>query len=685
MSCLPLETRAHLAAGHVSAVLSSEAGRAGSMAGRKLALMERIESKARSATQERALARAVKLDARATARMDAKLALIVAFEHYAEAAHAPLTRALHSFCVKYEGGSIDIAPEVQSEIPNVAPATLYRWQQALRRDGITSLAGNYGNRKGASAIETQEALHDFLVSMLVDHPHASSKHLVKAMSARFKGRPDIHMPSARSLQRWMKTWKRENAQVFEAVRNPDAYKSRFMTAMGKASEGVERLNQRWELDSTPGDVMLTDGRHTVIGAIDVYSRRARLFVSKTSKATAVATLIRHALLDWGVPEEMKTDNGSDYTSNHVKRVIEGLGVDQQLCPPFQPWRKPHIERFFRTFSHDLVELLGGFIGHNVADRKAIEERSAFSERLFQKDGVLEVSLTAAEFQKFCDDWAGNLYEHQAHEGLSGRSPFEVTSAWTGEVRRIEDERALDILLADAPANNGLRTIQKKGIELDGTHFIAPDLGPRVGEQVRVRLDPVDLGRIFVFDLAGEFVCVAEAPERTGVDRREVAIKGQSMQRAIVQDARRALKAKAKQLKTADIVNEILTDKAEAAGKLARLPVAAKPHTTPALAQAGAAFRATRQPGRTISEADIAAAKRSAFARDPEHAKVVHAIPETARQRWDRWERLSHIQALGGVIESQKDRDFLELYPESAEYKTQRRLQLQRPGTEANAN
>ncbi len=36
-------------------------------------------------------------------------------------------------------------------------------------------------------------------------------------------------------------------------------------------------------DSTPADVMLKDGRHSIIGVIDLYSRRVKLHVSKTSQ------------------------------------------------------------------------------------------------------------------------------------------------------------------------------------------------------------------------------------------------------------------------------------------------------------------------------------------------------------------------------------------------------------------
>lgn len=98
---------------------------------------------------------------------------------------------------------------------------------------------------------------------------------------------------------------------------------------------MERLNQRWEIDSTKGDVMLADGkRHNVVAIIDVYSRRPVYHVSRSSSATAVAACLRKALLAWGVPEILVTDNGSDYVSRHIKGALIGLGIEQRIAPPF---------------------------------------------------------------------------------------------------------------------------------------------------------------------------------------------------------------------------------------------------------------------------------------------------------------------------------------------------------------
>ena len=139
-------------------------------------------------------------------------------------------------------------------------------------------------------------------------------------------------------------WKRANAELFLAVTNPDAWKNKKLVAFGSYAEGVTRANQLWMLDSTPADVQLLDGRHSILGVIDVATRRARLVVSKNSTAEAVCQLLRRAILDWGVPDTVKMDNGRDYASERVAGVLVGLvSTARRSCwrisrsSAYRPW------------------------------------------------------------------------------------------------------------------------------------------------------------------------------------------------------------------------------------------------------------------------------------------------------------------------------------------------------------
>ena len=298
-----------------------------------------------------------------------------------------------------------------------------------------------------------------------------------------------------------------------------------MPALGSRSESVTALNQVWELDSTRIDVMCADGkRYVLVAAIDVWSRRAMALVTPESRASAIGLLIRRCLLAWGVPDWIVTDEGADYTSRHVRRILGDLEVGHEVLPPYSPDQKPFIERWIRTLSHGLLTQLAGFVGHNVAQAKRLRDRTSFAARRGDDRTVtFRASLTPQQLQERIDGWCEHVYARDPHGGLGGISPFERAASWRG-LRRTVDERGLDILLAEAAGRDGRRKVGKQGIGVDGGMYIAGELGDHMDEWVHVRRDPADYGTIHVFtdpdrDGRSAFICVAFDRTRTDIDRR----------------------------------------------------------------------------------------------------------------------------------------------------------------------
>ena len=472
----------------------------------------------------------------------------------------------------YQAGEIAVSAQTRRLFERAGRAKLKGWKADLAK-GVNALANRYGLRKGRSKVEGEMA--EFVKAMVVQFPHSNPEKVMDGLMARFGAVPF----GKDTLRRFMDKFRRENAEVLMAISNPDQWKNQRMVAFGSYSEGIDAPNQLWEFDSTPADLLLSDGRYSVVGVVDVATRRSRLLVSKTSKATAILSLFRWCLLNWGVPEAIKTDNGKDYTANHVVRVLMSFepAIAHLTCQPFSPWQKPHIERSFKTFSHEILELLPGFVGHSVAEAQELRARQAFSDRLFKKNQTVELKLSASEFQSFCDKWT-ETQAHQPHEGLKGRTPFQVLTSYTGTLRKLAagSDRALDILLAPAPGKQGERTVQKQGIRLEDAWFIAAELEEFVGQMVLVRQDLFDLGRIYVFGGEKvEFLCVAECPERTGVSRAEIATVAKERQKKRVGEAKKALKAAAKGQKVGEIAHEILEDRVSAAASLTQFPQAAE--------------------------------------------------------------------------------------------------------------
>ena len=389
----------------------------------------------------------------------------------------------------------------------IARGVLGRWRRKVRGlpRGAHVIALLDARRPGRPSLidaEMRETLEALLFGL---GDHLTAVHAHRTLLARH-GRA----PKVQTVRAWLRRWRRENRRELLAVTNPDLDRSSHKPAGGDAADSVLRLNQLWELDSTPADVICADGkRYAIVAAIDIWSRQARVLVVPTSRATAISALLRRCILEWGVPEAVRTDEGKDYTSRHVLGVLADLEIEHRPCPSYTPEAKPFVERFLGTLTRDLFATLPGFTGHDVAQAQALRSRKSFSARRGEDDAaVYGAELTAEELQERCDTWCDAVYGRRPHGGLGGASPFARRASWPHPVRRVHDERALDSLLAE-PAGGGWRTVRKAGIRLDNADYIAGELGPLVGERVRIRRDAADPDRIFVYREDGAFVCVAE--------------------------------------------------------------------------------------------------------------------------------------------------------------------------------
>jgi hypothetical protein len=342
-----------------------------------------------------------------------------------------------------------------------------------------------------------------------------------------------------------------------------------------------------------------------------------------------------------------------------------LGIEHKTTLPFSPEEKPHVERFIGTLNHSILELLPNFAGHNVADRKAIEARRSFAERLAKRGElvdfaeVVDGSCSGERLQERINTWLTGSYEHNEHGGLGkAMTPFMKAAAWSGEIRRIDNERSLDLLLA-RPAGGGQRTLQKKGINLDGTWFIAPELASLEMGSVLDIFETADLGKIIVY-YRKNFVCIAQAPERTGVDRAAIAAQADAIQKERLKDARRRYKADTKGLPSTDeVLERHLSERAAAAGKLVQANFGATTYSSNGLEQAGKAAQAldTPQPSSRAEELRALAAKVMAEAPVVvQHPKAAtHATPlegMTPAERYAQWELFdARVKARGGDTEA----------------------------------
>lgn len=593
---------------------------------------------------------------------DARLALLAAADRLARDGNLSRSTADRLFVARYNLAKIDVETWVRQACPKISPRSLCRWRSLLLKEGISRLGVDKGAaRRGKGALESGEQgkVRAFLLAAIAKQPHLTSDHLKALCEDQF---PSVKGVSLRSFQRLRAKMEQEHKVLLTRVTNPDAFKSKYRLA-GSNSHPVSRLNELWQIDASPADVMCVDGRHSVYLCVDIFSRRLIVYVSKTPRAEAVALLIRRAIFAWGVPERVHTDNGSDFTAKSTQRLFASLGIEVELSRPFQPQEKGHVERAVRTFQHDLAPLIEGFIGHNVGDRKVIEERRAFSQRLGLDDaGAMTPKYTGVELQAICDDWAKGRYANRPHSGLNGATPFEIAAAFSGVVRRIDDLRALDLLLAPIAGGDGTRIVTKKGVRIDHSYYLAPNVMPET--RVLVRMDPEDMGRAWLFSEDGaEFLGEAICPELAGIDPRAAVMEARAQQKWLLEESAAQLRSDMRKIKPRDMVDVIVRKAAKDAGKLVEFPKREENFTTPGLEAAAEAAGIIQARALPISDQSVDAKTEVA---------PVHQLPETRQQRFRRARELESRLENDGRL-STDEALWLGGYQAGAEYRAMKEM------------
>ncbi len=400
---------------------------------------------------------------------------------------------------------------------------------------------------------------------------------------------------------------------------------------------VVRPLQVVEIDGSPANLYCLDGRYYLTVAIDVFSRRIFAIVSKTATATAALLCYRRLIVMAGVPDLVTHDRGTEYLAARFQSGLQHCGSVSDPKPPYRGDLKPYIERGFRTIADQFCPALPGFIGRNVGERSAIESRKSFARRLREdRNARFEVRLTATELQEKLDTWISEIYSNAPHAGLGGKTPNQLwrEAVAAGWIARRLPERELDVLLADA----GAHRVSKKGIRVDRADFWADELLPYLGQSVRIALSE-DLGAIYVFTGAGQFLCIAKNPERSGLDRRQMAIAARAGQRQLLRAARNKDRARARKYPR-ELLEAVISNR-----------------------QAGAA------PLTPVELADVAMLKAASDAVGAGNGGRRSAGPhvQTASDSEAAWRRYQEIKQMPAEARGEAENQFLRVYEASAAY------------------
>lgn len=456
---------------------------------------------------------------------------------------------------QYNAGNVflGISDETYQIIPAISASTLDKKRTKYKRHSLVGLLDS--DQRGRPKPKLSQAEKEYILGLQVESPHRRPSWICKYYQNKY-GRA-----SDKTVTRYLKKWKKQNPQLWELLKNPDGYRNKYQAAPGDASRKAKYFLHLIEIDCTPADIICTDGkRYTLMAIIDIYSRKAMCQVVPTGSSIGVLNLIRSIVTHkgWGLFDVLIHDNGNEFCSKDVRLACKLINIRRLQLPPFAPWLKGFIERFFETLSMFLEENLG-FCGHSVAERKEIEARKSFAQRMFTKGEIIECGLKRDQLQANINTWIEDFYHQDKHSAL-GMCPEAKAAQTTRPVRKIKDTEALKVLLAPC----GERVVQKKGICFENGVYWDNELVLHIGKRVQIRRDFGDVGLIYVFDLEMKFVCIARDSEVEGITLEE-ATAARKSQRKQLREQATAAKMLAK--KVGDPMGELIEMKRKKPGRI----------------------------------------------------------------------------------------------------------------------
>ena len=164
--------------------------------------------------------------------------------------------------------------------------------------------------------------------------------------------------------------------------------------------------QLWQLDLV-GGVPLADGRECkLVTGIDDHSRFVVIStVVAVPSGRAVCEAFTAAMRRYGVPSEVLSDNGKQFTGRHTRpqpvevmfeRICRENGINQRLTKPRSPTTTGKIERFHKTLREELLNHVAPF--ESLAAAQAAIDAWVFAYNHHRPHQALNMACPASRFR-----------------------------------------------------------------------------------------------------------------------------------------------------------------------------------------------------------------------------------------------------------------------------------------------
>jgi transposase InsO family protein len=274
----------------------------------------------------------------------------------------------------------------------VTRQSVHNWVRRYLEDGLEGLADRSHRPRGCPHQISAE-VEARICELRRQHPRWGPRRLAYELGRELEGDLD-RVPS--------------RAAIYRALVRNNLIQPRRRRRRHQDYKRWERSApmQLWQLDITD-DVMLADGRQAkLITGVDDHSRFCVIArVVEHASGRAVCAAFVQAMGRYGVPEEVLTDNGKQFTGRFnrppgevlFERICRENGITQRLTKPRSPTTTGKVERFHQTVQGELLDEL-------------VEGLGPFPS--------LEVA------QELVDAWVEDYNTRRPHQALGMRTPAE---------------------------------------------------------------------------------------------------------------------------------------------------------------------------------------------------------------------------------------------------------------------
>lgn len=418
-----------------------------------------------------------------------------------------------------------LQPHLEQNEPLVAVAkaaglayrTAHRLVSQYRRDGLVALVRKKWTDRGQRRA-VSDKLKAAIEGLALQKPPlpVSALHRRGIKLAQEIGEPPPSYGTVFNIVRGL-----PSGLVTLAHDGPKAYADAFELVHRREAQSPNAI---WQADHTPLDILLlrpdgTVAKPWLTTVIDDHSRAVAGYFLSFDEPSALHTSLALRQAIWrkddprwiicGIPDVLYTDNGSDFTSQHLEQVGANLKIRLVFSIPGKPRGRGRIERFFSTVNEMfLCELNGYAPGGGVRGTP---------------------TLTLAEFDALFRAFLLDVY-HRRENAETKTPPVERWEA-KGFLPRMPDSlEQLDLLLIQVAKACQVRV---DGIHFQNLRYISTTLAAYIGETVTLRFDPRDMAEVRVFhndkflcravcaELAGEAVALRDILRARNTRRREL--------------------------------------------------------------------------------------------------------------------------------------------------------------------